>query len=312
MNKNSKILITGSHGMVGKSIIKKLKADGYNNLLTPPSHELDLRNQKETEKYFSKNKVEFIFHLAAKVGGIRMNIRFPAIFLYDNLMIELNMIEFSRKYNVKKLLFLSSSCVYPRECKQPMKEEYLLSGKLEPTNESYALAKISGLKLCEYYNKQYGTNFISLMACNLYGPNDNFDPLNSHFIAGLIRKFHEAKINNKDEVVLWGTGNPQREVMFVDDLTEACIFLMQNYDSSEIINVGTGEDKTIKEFAELIKEIVGFSGNIAFDSSKPDGITRKLLDISKMNNMGWKAKTDLKKALKLTYEWFLENVTKKN
>ena len=309
MNKDSKIFVAGHNGMVGSSIKRKLEEEGHKNLILKNHSELDLEDQKATEEFFLKEKPEYVFIAAAKVGGIHANNTYRAEFIYKNIQIQNNMIHLSWKTNVKKLLFLASNCIYPKNSSQPMKDEYLLSDSLEPTNEPYAIAKIAGIKMCESYNKQYGANFNSAVPANLFGQNDNYDPLNSHFIAGLIRKFHEEKTNNKNEVVLWGTGNPKREVMFVDDLAEACIFLMQNYDSSEIINVGTGEDKTIKEFAELIKGIVGYSGNIAFDDSKPDGIARKLLDISKINNMGWKAKTDLKNTLKLTYEWFLEHTS---
>ena len=312
MDKDSKIYVAGHSGMVGSAIKRKLEDEGYNNLILKNHSDLDLENQKTTKEFFLKEKPDYVFAAAAKVGGIHANNTCRADFIYKNLQIQNNIIYFSWKTNVKKLLFLASNCIYPKNCAQPMKEEYLLSSFPEPTNEPYAIAKIAGIKMCESYNRQYGTNFISAVPANLFGQNDNYDPLDSHFIAGLIRKFHEAKINGKNKVVLWGTGNPRREVMFVDDLAEACIFLMQNYNSSEIINVGTGKDKTIMEFAELIKETIGFSGNITFDNSKPDGIARKLLDINKINNLGWKAKTDLKKGLKLAYEWFLENVAEKN
>lgn len=309
MDKTSKILITGSHGMVGTSLINKLRKNGYNNLLTPSSSELDLRDQKITEKYFAENKIDYVIHLAAKVGGIMANIKFSADFLYDNMTIGLNVIENSKKYDIKKLLYLGSSCIYPRECKQPMKEEYLLAGNLEPTNEGYALAKISGLKLCEYYNKQHGTNFISLVDCNLYGPNDHFDPNSSHVIPALILKFHDAKEKKLPFVEIWGTGKSRREFLYIEDATDAILYFMLNYDWDELrpfLNIGLGTDVSITELALLIKDIVGYNGKIKFDASKPDGMPRKLVDVSRATKFGWKAKVSLKEGIKKTYEWFKE------
>jgi len=310
MKKDSSILITGSTGMVGKSLVNKLKSKEYTNLLLPSSKELDLRKQAGVEDYFKKNKIDFVFHLAAKVGGIAANIAAPAEFLYDNLAMQLNIIEASRKKKIKKLMFLSSSCVYPKESKQPMKEEYLLSGKLEPTNEGYALAKIAGLKLCEYYNKQYNTNFISLMPSNVYGPNDHFEPEKSHVISALMLKFHDAKIKKMPFVEVWGSGNARREFLFVEDLTNAMIYFMKDVDFSQMppfLNIGSGKDISIEELSKFIKEIVGYKREIRFDKSKPDGMMKKLLDVSKAKEFGWNAKIDLKEGLKLTYGWFETN-----
>lgn len=307
---NGKILITGSNGMVGKALVKKLRERGNNNLLLPPSEELDLRKQKDVENYFEINKPEYVFHIAARVGGIAANIASPAQFLYDNLIMESNVIESSRKNSVKKLLFLGSSCIYPRDCPQPMKEEYLLTGKLEPTNEGYALAKICGLKLCEYYNKQYGTNFINLMPPNIYGINDHFESEKSHVISALITKFINAKQNNSEFVEVWGTGISRREFLFVEDVADAMIYFMENFSAREIspfINIGSGEDVSIKELALLIKDIVGYTGELKFDATKPDGMPKKLLDNSKAFNLGWKAKTPLRDGIKETVEWYIEN-----
>src|SRR3989344_8994433 len=284
MDKNSKILITGSGGMVGSALIRRLKKGGYKNLLIPNSKELDLRKQMHVENYFKKNKPEYVFHIAAKVGGIKANINYPAEFLYDNLLMQNNAIESARKFGVKKLLFLGSSCIYPREASQPMKEELLLSGKLESTNEGYAIAKIAGLKLCEYYNKQYNTNFISLMPCNLYGINDHFELENSHVISALILKFHNAKKKNLTFVDIWGSGNARREFLFVDDAADAILYFMLNYDAKDLmpfVNIGYGKDVSIKHLAFMIKDIIGFKGEIKFDASKPEGMLRKLLDITK-------------------------------
>lgn len=310
MDRNSKIYVAGHNGMVGSAIKRKLEEKGFRDIIFRSSSELNLENQKATEKFFLANKPKYALIAAAKVGGIYANNKFRAEFIYKNLQIQNNLIHFAWKYGVKKLLFLASNCVYPKLSPQPMKEDCILSGYLEPTNEPYSIAKIAGIKMCESYNRQYGTNFISAIPANIFGPKDSYDSLNSHLMAALIRKFHEAKINKKDQVVIWGTGKPLREVMYADDLAEACLFLMQNYDSSEPINVGTGIGKTVKEIAELVGKVVGFRGCIKFDAAKPDGMMRKLLDVSKINNLGWKAKIDLKKGIKLAYSWFLRNECK--
>ncbi len=307
MNKDSKIFIAGHRGLVGSAIRRNLQSQGYANLLLKTREELDLLDQAQVTAFFEREKPDYVFLAAAKVGGIMANKLAKADFIYDNLQIQNNVIYNSWKQGVKKLLFLGSSCVYPKFCPQPIKEEYLLSGYLEETNDAYALAKIAGIKMCQSFNSQYQTNFISVMPTNLYGVNDNFDLENSHVLPALIRKFHEAKIKGSDQVELWGTGAARREFLFVDDLADAVIFLMNNYDQSEIINIGTGQDLTIKELAEKIKSIVGFSGTIKWDTAKPDGTPQKLLDVSKLKALGWKAKTDLDKGLKLTYDWFKEN-----
>jgi len=310
MSINSKILVTGSRGMVGGSLVRKLKEKEYNNLLLPSSSELDLRNQKAVQDYFKDNKPEYIFHIAAKVGGIGANINSPSDFLTDNLLMQSNVISSARDNDVKKLLFLGSSCIYPRECPQPMKEEHLLSGKLEPTNEGYAISKVCGLKECEFSNKQYGTNFISLMPPNLYGLNDHFEPEKSHVVSALITKFHNAKNQNLEFVDVWGTGTPRREFLYVDDCADAMIYFMQKYSAKEIgpfLNIGSGKDISIKDLAHLIKEVVGYSGELKFDTSKPDGMPKKLLDSSKAQEMGWEAKTELREGLGKTYQWYLEN-----
>lgn len=307
MNKDSKIYVAGHRGMVGSAILRKLQKEGYSNIITKTSKELDLRIQKDVDDFFKLEKPEYVFLAAAKVGGILANNTYRAEFIYDNLMIQSNVIHSAYKYGVKKLLFLGSSCIYPKYAPQPMKEEYLLSGYLEPTNEPYAIAKITGIKTCEAYRHQYGCNFISAMPTNLYGPNDNYDLNNSHVLPALIRKFHEAKIYNKKEVIVWGTGNPRREFMHVDDLADACLFLMLNYNDSQFVNVGTGKDISIRELAELIKTIVGYEGNIIFDTTKPDGTPRKLLDLNYMHSLGWHHKIELEEGIKMTYQDFLEN-----
>ncbi|MCM3216412.1 GDP-L-fucose synthase [Niallia taxi] len=308
MEKNSKIYIAGHRGLVGSAILKKLESEGYSNLVYKTSAELDLRNFNEVDSFFKEENIEYVFLAAAKVGGIVANNEFPADFIRDNILIQTNVIESSYKYNVNKLLFLGSTCIYPKFAPQPLKEEYLLTGELEPTNEAYAIAKISGIKMCEAYNKQYGTKFISAMPTNLYGENDNFDLNSSHVLPALLRKFHEAKINNQDFVEIWGTGNPKREFLYSDDLADACLYLMQNYNGNEIINVGVGEDLSIKELANLIKGIVGYEGELKFNTSKPDGTPRKLVDVTKLNDLGWSARTGLEEGLRKTYNWFLENV----
>lgn len=305
MNLNSKIYIAGHRGMAGSAIKRNLEKKGYFNFVTRTHSELDMKNQQAVNDFFETERPEYVFLAAAKVGGILVNKKHPAEFIYENLMIESNAIHASYTYSVKKLLFLGSSCIYPKLAPQPLKEEYLLTGPLEPSNEAYAIAKIAGLRLCKYYNEQYNTNFISVMPTNLYGPNDNYDLETSHVLAALIRKFHEAKINNTSEVVVWGTGTPRREFLHVDDMADACVYLMENFDVSDIgefVNIGKGEDLTIRELAELIKYTVGYRGKIVYDTSKPDGTPRKLLDVSKLHDLGWKAKISLKDGIKETYE----------
>lgn len=309
MEKHQKIYIAGHRGMVGSAIVRKLNQEGYSNLVYRSSGELDLRDQKAVFDFFSHEKPEFVFLAAAKVGGILANNTYRADFLYDNLMMEANIIKASHAFGVEKLLFLGSSCIYPKMCPQPIKEEYLLTGLLEPTNEPYAIAKIAGIKLAETFREQYGCNFISAMPTNLYGPNDNYDLTNSHVLPALIRKFHEAKINNNPTVSIWGTGTPKREFLHVDDLAQACYFLMQNYNGETWINVGTGEDVSIKELAETIKEIVGYSGSLVFDSEKPDGTPRKLMDVTKINQLGWKHSISLKEGIISTYADYLQKIT---
>lgn len=307
MDKNSKIYVAGHNGLVGSAICRQLEKQGYKNIIKHSHLELDLTKQEEVESFFKEEKPEYVFLAAAKVGGIKANDTYPADFIMENIKIEFNVIDSAFRNRVKKLLFLGSTCIYPKNCPQPIKEEYLLTGELEKTNEAYALAKIAGLKACSYYKKQYGANFISTMPCNLYGIGDNFDLENSHVLPALIRKFHEAKIKNLDTVEVWGTGKPLREFLFSDDLGEACVFLMNNYDDDEHINVGLGTDLSIKELAEIIKEIVGFKGQIVFDTSKPDGTFRKLTDITKIKNLGWSPKTSLKDGIQIVYKWFLNN-----
>lgn len=306
MEKESKIYVAGHRGLVGSAIMRKLNSEGYTNIITKSHNELDLTNQEEVKRFFETEKPEYVFLAAAKVGGINANNLYPADFIYVNLMIENNVIKASFDNKVKKLLFLGSSCIYPKMAPQPIKEDYLLTGELEKTNEAYALAKIAGLKMCEFFNKQYGTNYISVMPTNLYGPNDNFDLNSSHVLPALIRKFHEAKESNSEYVEIWGTGTPKREFLHVDDLADAVVFLMNNYNENKTINIGTGEDLTIRELAETIKEIVEFKGELKFNSEKPDGTPRKLLDVSRLHSAGWKHKIELKEGIKSTYEWFKE------
>jgi GDP-L-fucose synthase len=305
MDAHSKVYIAGHKGLVGSAIYRKLKAEGYQNIITRTSRELDLRNQEAVATFFAQEKPEYVFLVAAKVGGILANNTFPADFIYDNLMIQCNIIHQAYLNGVKKLLFLGSSCIYPKFAPQPIREEYLLTGELEPTNEPYAIAKIAGIKMCQSYNRQYNTNFIAVMPTNLYGPGDNFDLETSHVLPALIRKFHEAKVNNRRYVELWGTGTPRREFLFVDDLADACVFLMKTYNSSDIINIGTGEDLTIAELADLVSKIVDYKGEIKWDNTKPDGTPRKLLDVSKINALGWKAKTGLEEGIRLIYNWYI-------
>jgi GDP-L-fucose synthase len=307
MEKTSKIYIAGHTGLVGSAILRMLQSQGYNNLILRTHQELDLEIQKDVNDFFERERPEYVFLAAAKVGGIYANNTFPADFIYNNLIIQVNVIHAAYKYGVKKLLFLGSSCIYPRLALQPMKEEYLLTGEPEPTNEPYAIAKIAGIKLCQSYNRQCGTNFISVMPTNLYGPNDNYDLMDSHVLPALIRRFHEAKIQELPFVEVWGTGTPRREFMYSLDMVEACIFLMENYNSGEIINIGTGEDITIRELAALISEVIGYKGEIRWDNTKPDGTPQKLLDVSRLHSMGWKHKTSLKDGLRLTYQAFLKS-----
>jgi len=301
MEKNARIYVAGHNGMVGSSIVRKLRSEGYNNLILRSSSELDLRRQVEVEQFFKDEKPEFVFLAAAKVGGIHANNKYRAEFIYDNLMIQNNVIHSSWLNEVDKLILLGSSCIYPKLADQPIRESYLLDGKLEPTNQPYALAKIAGIEMCNAYRDQYGCNFISVMPTNLYGPNDNYDLNNSHVLPALIRKFHEARKENTPEVVMWGTGSPKREFLHVDDLAEACFFLMQNYDGNQALNVGTGKDIAIADLAEMIKSIVGYKGKITKDLSKPDGTPRKLLDVSAINDLGWKASIELEDGIRSVY-----------
>ncbi len=310
MEKNSKIYLAGHTGMVGSALLRKLKALGYINLVFRALDELDLRNQFQTENFIKAEQPQYIFLAAAKVGGIHANSTYPAEFIYDNLMIETNIIHAAYKYGVKKLLFLGSSCIYPKLAPQPIKEEYLLTDVLEPTNEPYAIAKITGIELCKFYRKQYGCNFISVMPTNLYGINDNFDLNTSHVLPALIRKFHEAKIYQQKQVVIWGSGEPRREFMYVDDLSEAVIFLMNNYNEEMHINVGVGEDLTINQLAQVIRSIVGCKAEIIHDLSKPDGTPQKLLDVSRLHCLGWKHQTSLAEGIRKVYEWYVNKNAK--
>ncbi|MDZ7900852.1 MAG: GDP-L-fucose synthase [Arcicella sp.] len=307
MQKDSKIYIAGHRGMVGSAIHRKLEEKGFTNFVLKTSKELDLRNQQAVADFFASEKPEYVFMAAAKVGGIIANNTYRADFLYENLAIQNNVIHSSYENKVTKLMFLGSSCIYPKLAPQPLKEDYLLSGFLEETNEPYAIAKIAGIKLCEAYRTQYGCDFISVMPTNLYGPNDNYDLQNSHVLPAMIRKFHEAKVSNNQEVNLWGTGSPMREFLHADDLAEACVYLMENYSQPDFINVGTGIDITIKALAETVKEIVGFEGNLNWDTTKPDGTPRKLMDVSRLHAQGWNHKIDLKEGIGLAYQDFLEH-----
>ncbi|MEQ8881863.1 MAG: GDP-L-fucose synthase [Cyclobacteriaceae bacterium] len=302
MDNSSKIFVAGHRGMVGSAIVRHLEADGFNNIIVKTSKELDLRNQQAVEEFFQTEKPEYVFLAAAKVGGIHANNTYRADFLYDNLAMEANVIHSAHTHKVKKLLFLGSSCIYPKMAEQPLKEESLLTGLLEPTNEPYAIAKIAGIKLCESYRDQYGDNFISAMPTNLYGPNDNYDLNNSHVLPALIRKFHSAKVNKDPNVTVWGTGSPLREFLHVDDLAEALVFLMNNYDEKLFVNVGYGEDLSIKDLALLVKEVVGYEGELVFDNSKPDGTPRKLMDSSRIHKLGWKPKISLREGIAQVYE----------
>lgn len=307
MEKNSKIYVAGHKGLVGSAIVRNLESKGYTNIVGKTHAELDLTNQQSVRNFFEEEKPEYVFLAAAHVGGINANNTKPADFIYINMEIQNNVIKSAHDFKTRKLLFLGSSCIYPKMCPQPIKEEYLLSGYLEPTNEGYALAKISGLKMCQFFKRQYGDNFISCMPTNLYGSNDNFDLETSHVMPALIRKVHEAKINNMQQVEIWGTGKPLREFLYVDDMADACVFLMENYNGEEHVNIGTGTEVTICELAEMIKDVVGFEGKLRFNTSKPDGTPRKLLDVSKLEDLGWKYKIELIDGIRMSYEWFVNN-----
>jgi GDP-L-fucose synthase len=308
MNRQDRIYVAGHRGLVGSAIVRRLKADGYENLVFRTSRELDLREQQAVRDFFAAEKPDYVILAAAKVGGILANDTYPADFIYDNLMMEANVIHASYENNVKKLLALGSSCIYPKMASQPLKEEYLLSGPLEPTNEWYAVAKIAGIKLCQAFQRQYGCKFFAAMPTNLYGPGDNFDLEKSHVLPAMIRKFHEAKESQSPSVTLWGTGKALREFLHVDDLADACLFLLREYDDPEIVNIGVGKDLSIAELASIVRDLVGFEGEIVYDASKPDGTPRKLVDVSKINALGWQAKTDLHDGIENTYRWFLDNV----
>lgn len=309
MDKKTRIYVAGHQGLVGSAILRQLLAQGYQNIIVIPRKELDLLEQQAVYRFFNREKPEYVFLAAARVGGIEANRSFPAQFIRENLLIQSHVIDAAYNYGVKKLLFLGSSCIYPALAPQPLKEEYLLNGKLEETNEAYAIAKIAGIKMCQAYNRQYRCNYISVMPTNLYGPGDNFDLNTSHVLPALIRKFHEAKIKQDQQVVVWGSGKPRREFLHVDDLAAACIFLMQHYDRPEIINIGTGKDISIADLASLVKSIVGYEGNIIYDHSKPDGTPRKLLDVSKLKALGWQPQITLRQGIESTYRWFTEEVT---
>lgn len=311
MEKKSRIYVAGHTGMVGSAIVRCLEKNGYENIIKRTHKELDLTRQEDCEKFFREEKPEYVFLAAAKVGGIHANNTYPADFIMENMLIECNVIRSAFQNNVKKLMFLGSSCIYPKHCPQPIKEEYLLTGPLEPTNEAYALAKISGIKMCQSYNRQYGTRYISVMPANLYGINDRFDEYNSHVIPAIIIKFHKAKTENLPFVELWGTGKPLREFLYVDDMAEACVHLMHHYDGNEPVNIGSGMEISIKELAEIIRDVTGYKGDIVFDSSKPDGTPRRVLDNSKITAMGWKPKTDIRDGIKKEYEYYLNVILKK-
>ena len=307
MNLDAKIYVAGHRGLVGSAIVRNLEAKGYKNIIYRTHKELDLTNQEAVRRFFEEEKPEYVFLAAAKVGGIHANNTYPADFIYDNLMIQNNVIKAAHDFEVKKLLFLGSTCIYPKMAPQPIKEEYLLTGSLEETNEAYAVAKIAGLEMCKFFKRQYGDNFISCMPTNLYGPNDNFDLKNSHVLPALIRKFHEAKVNNSEAVEVWGTGTPLREFLYVDDMADACVFLMENYDGEQHVNIGTGEEVSIRKLAETVKEVVGFEGELVFNTEMPDGTPRKLTTVDKLHGLGWKHKVSLDKGIRLAYSWFLEN-----
>ncbi|EOR28259.1 GDP-fucose synthetase [Clostridium sartagoforme AAU1] len=307
MNKDSKIYVAGHRGLVGSAIVRSLQSKGFTNIIFRTHKELDLTNQNEVRKFFEEEKPEYVFLAAAKVGGINANNIYPAEFIYENLMIQNNVIKAAHDFKIKKLLFLGSTCIYPKMAPQPIKEEYLLTGLLEETNEAYAVAKIAGLEMCKFFKRQYGDNFISCMPTNLYGPNDNFDLKNSHVLPALIRKFHEAKVNNSKVVEVWGTGTPLREFLYVDDMADACVFLMENYNGEQHINIGTGEEVSIRQLAETIKKVIGFEGDLVFNTEMPDGTPRKLTTVDKLNRLGWKHKVSLNSGIKLAYDWFLKS-----
>jgi len=307
MEKEARIYVAGHRGMVGSAIIRVLEAQGYQKIIKRTSQELDLRRQEAVDEFFAQEKPEYVFLAAAKVGGILANSSYPADFMYENMILEMNVIHAAWQNDCRKLMFLGSSCIYPRMAPQPMPESCLLTGALEETNEAYALAKISGLKYCEYLNRQYETDYISVMPTNLYGPNDNYHPEHSHVLPALIRRFHEAKVNNYPEVVVWGSGAPLREFLYVDDLADACVYLMNTYSGNETVNLGTGKEVTIRELAETISQVVGYQGELRFDTSKPDGTPRKLLDVSKLEHLGWRYKTELEAGIRLAYDDYLHN-----
>ena len=307
MEKNSKIYVAGHKGLVGSALVRNLEAKGYTNVIGRTFEELNLTIQDDVNKFFEEEKPEYVILAAARVGGIHANNTYPAEFIYDNLMIQNNVIKAAHDHGVKKLLFLGSTCIYPKLAPQPIKEEYLLTGALEETNEAYAIAKIAGLEMCKFFKRQYGDNFISCMPTNLYGPNDNFDLQSSHVLPALIRKFHEAKVNNQPTVEVWGTGTPLREFIYVDDMADACIFLMENYDGEQHVNIGTGEEVSIRQLAETVKEVVGFEGDLVFNTNMPDGTPRKLTVVDKLHGLGWKHKVTLNEGINLAYNWFLEN-----
>jgi GDP-L-fucose synthase len=304
VNSRSKIYVAGHRGLVGSAILRRLETEGYENLITRTRGELDLKDEQKVDEFFEEQRFDHVFFAAARVGGILANSTFPVEFLSDNLYMQLNVINAAHRHGVRRLMFLGSSCIYPKFAPQPIKEEHLLTGELEPTNEPYALAKIAGIKLCQAYNREYAADFLSVMPTNLYGPGDNFDLEGSHVLPALIRKFHEAKMNAEPLVTVWGTGNPRREFLHVDDLADACVYLMRNYEGGEPLNVGVGKDISIGELAELIREVVGYEGEIVYDTSKPDGTPRKLLDVSKLHNLGWRASIPLREGIEQTYSWF--------
>jgi len=307
MNKESRLYVAGHKGLIGSAILRNLSQRGYENIVTRPRSELDLTNQQQVEEFFERESIEVVFLAAAKVGGINANRTLPAEFIEENLKVQTNTIDSAYRNGVAKLVFLGSSCIYPRLAPQPIKEEYLLTGELESTNEAYAIAKIAGIKMCQAYRAQYGFNAISVMPTNTFGPYDNYHPENSHVVAALIKKFHDAKLNDQAKVVIWGTGTPLREIMYVDDLADAIVHLAENYDEGEIVNIGNGREMSIAHLAELIAEVSGYKGNIEFDSSMPDGTPRKLLDVTRLHDLGWQRETDVKEALTVSYQWFADN-----